>query len=99
MEITLLYFDGCPNWRRTDQQLRGLIASGQLSAELRHRLVETPEDAVRLGFPGSPTVLVDGADPFATGDERPGLACRVYHTEHGPQGGPTLDQLRRALLG
>ena len=99
MEITLLYFDGCPNWRHTDQDLRRLIAAGAVQADLRHLRVETPEDAERLGFRGSPTVVVDGRDPFATGDEPVGLACRVYQTDHGPRGRPTFDQVRHVLLG
>jgi hypothetical protein len=39
--------------------------------------VETHEEAVRLGFRGSPTILVDGRDPFADGRGDLGLACRV----------------------
>jgi hypothetical protein len=55
------------------------------------------EEAARLGFAGSSTVLLDGVDPFATGDEPTGLVCRVYPTPHGPQGSPTLEQLRKVL--
>jgi hypothetical protein len=94
-EVTLLYFDGCPNWRQTDGHLQRL--QGERTFELRYRRVETPEEAARLGFAGSPTVLLDGVDPFATGDEPTGLACRVYTTPHGPQGSPTLEQLREVL--
>jgi type IV secretory pathway TraG/TraD family ATPase VirD4 len=56
-----------------------------------------PEDAERLGFIGSPTVLVDGSDPFATPGAPIGLACRVYVTPEGLAGSPTLDQLMEAL--
>lgn len=94
-EVTLQYFDGCPNWEVTDHRLRSL--EDELGFTLRHARVETPEEAERLGFAGSPTVLVDGADPFATGDEPTGLACRVYATPEGPQGSPTLEQLRDVM--
>jgi hypothetical protein len=94
-EVTLLYFEGCPNWQRTDGHLRRL--QGERPFELRYRRIETPEEAARLGFAGSPTVLLDGIDPFATGHEPTGLACRVYTTPHGPQGSPTLEQLRAVL--
>jgi hypothetical protein len=83
-EVTLLYFDECPNWQHADEQLRQL--RGELALTLRYRQVETPEEAARAGFTGSPTVLVDGVDPFATGDEPTGLACRVGVTPDGPQG-------------
>ena len=94
-DVTLLYFDGCPNWRQADERLNQLQA--EYAFTLEHRRIETPEEAARVGFAGSPTVLVDGADPFATGDEPTGLACRVYDTPQGPQGSPTLAQLREVL--
>ncbi len=95
VDVTLLYFDGCPNWQQADERLTELQAERGFT--LDHRKVDTPEEAARVGFAGSPTVLVDGVDPFATGDEPTGLACRVYDTPDGPQGSPTLTQLREAL--
>jgi hypothetical protein len=98
MQITLRYFDGCPNWRTAQERLRAALAdAGAADAAIALERVETHEEAVRLGFRGSPTVLIDGRDPFA--DERAdiGLACRVYATPDGFQGTPTLDQLRAAL--
>lgn len=94
-DVTLLYFEGCPNWEVTDRWLREL--QGEVGFSLEHVRVETPEEAERIGFRGSPTVLIDGADPFASGDEPTGLACRMYLTPDGPQGSPTLGQLRAAL--
>ncbi|MBS3941346.1 MAG: thioredoxin family protein [Actinobacteria bacterium] len=95
MGVTLRYFDGCPNWEVADQRLRSL--ADEVGFTLRYEQVESPEEAERLGFAGSPTVLVDGVDPFATGDEPTGLACRVYATDDGPQGSPGLGQLRAVL--
>ncbi len=97
MRVTLLYFDGCPNWRDVDQELRAL--SDELGFELERRRVDTPEQAESLVFRGSPTVLVDGRDPFARGDEPTGLACRVYVAPDGLRPAPTLEQLREALRG
>lgn len=93
--VTLLYLDGCPNLTRADERLTRLQAEQGFTLE--HRKVETPEEATRVGFASSPTVLVDGLDPFATGEQPSGLACRVYGTTEGPQGCPTLAQLREAL--
>lgn len=49
------------------------------------------------GFKGSPTVLIDGVDPFGSGKESVGLSCRLYKTETGDAGSPTLQQLKRAV--
>ncbi len=62
----------------------------------RH-LVETFEEAERVGFHGSPSILVDGVDVFADPDARIGLSCRVYRTPEGPAGAPSVEQLREAL--
>lgn len=96
MEITLQYFEGCPNWKITEQHLNRLIANG-LQASLAYELVDTEELAIERGFRGSPTVLIDGVDPFAEAETPLGVACRVYRTEKGPAGSPTIDQLRDAI--
>lgn len=93
--VTLLYFDGCPNWQVADERLRRLQDEADFT--LDYATVDTPEEAERLGSRGSPTLLIEGEDPFATGEEPSGLACRVYDTPDGPQGSPTLAQLRAAL--
>lgn len=97
MNVTLQYFTGCPNWEETRAQLEALKSEGfDLAIDLQ--LIETQEAAERHGFRGSPTVLVDGVDPFANPDAPVGLSCRVYRTETGFAGTPSLDQLRTALL-
>ena len=91
----MLYFDDCPNWRDADEVLGRL--AGEVEFELTRRLVDTPEEAEALGFRGSPSILVDGVDPFAGGDEPVGLSCRIYQTPDGPAGSPTVDQLLAVL--
>jgi len=46
----------------------------------------------RAGLGGSPTFLVDGVDPFPVGDGT-SWACRLYRTEAGLQGAPSVAQL------
>lgn len=95
MTVTVLYFEGCPNWRTADTRLRAL--ANELGFTVDRRVVDTPEEAQRVGFRGSPTILVEGRDPFASGDEPVGLSCRVYDTPDGPAGAPTVAQLRDVL--
>ena len=93
----LLYFDGCPSWRATADHLAELAEELGLTWEAV--LVEDSDDLAALGFRGSPTVLVDGQDPFAS-DEAPfAFACRVYVTPQGLAGSPTKEQLRQAIAG
>lgn len=97
MRITVQYFDGCPNREVVDRRIAEAL-DGRADAEIAHQRVETAEDAVRLRFLGSPTILIDGVDPFAGDDAPVGLACRVYRTPDGLAGSPTVEQLRQALI-
>ena len=96
MDISLLYFDDCPNWKIADERL-AVIAAERADLTVSRHLVETPEEAERVGFHGSPSILVDGVDVFADPDAGVGLSCRVYRTPDGLAGAPTVDQLREAL--
>ena len=98
MRVTLRYFDGCPNWQIAEAHLReALDANGHGDVSVEHEKVETAEAAERLGFIGSPTVLIDGYDPFASPTAPVGLACRIYRTPEGLRGSPTVEQLSDVL--
>ena len=92
MEITQQYFDGCPNWEVLDHRIAEAL-HGRTDASIIRQRVGTTEEAVRLGFHGSPTILIDGIDPFAEPSAPVGLACRVFRTPNGLAGSPTLEQL------
>ncbi len=96
MDITLLYFEECPNWKIADERLR-VLADERDDLTLTRRLVETPEEAERAGFRGSPSILIDGVDVFAEPASAVGWSCRRYLTPDGYAGAPTLEQLRAAL--
>ena len=98
MRVELLYFDGCPNWTVAEQRLgEALEALDRSDVVVERRRVETPEQAEELRFVGSPTILIDGTDPFASGTEQVGLACRLYVTSTGLGGSPEAAQLLEAL--
>lgn len=95
MDIELLYFDGCPHWRTAAERLD--VVAGELGASVRLRAVTEPGRDGAESFAGSPTVLVDGRDPFPGAALCDDLSCRIYSTPEGPAGSPTLAQLRTAL--
>jgi hypothetical protein len=98
VNVTLQYFAGCPNWHVADEHLKqALTACGHVDVLVEYQRVETAEEAERLGFTGSPTILVGGRDPFAVTAAPAGLACRVYATPEGIAGSPTIDQLIEVL--
>lgn len=95
--VTIQYFDGCPSWQRAQEHLE--LAAAQLGLDLDVALqrVESVDDAERLGFIGSPTILIEGTDTFARPDAPAALACRVYSTPDGLSGYPSTAQLADAL--
>lgn len=97
MDVQLLYFDSCPNWRLAQDRLRAALHVVGRDVDVSLVEVATPEDAERLSFRGSPTVLVDGEDPFADSAAPVGLSCRVFSTPDGRRGAPTVDQLVAVL--
>ena len=98
MRVELLYFDGCPSWQVAEQRLaEALGALGRDDVVVTRHRVETQDEAEDLRFIGSPTIRIDGMDPFASGEEQVGLACRVYRTETGPSGSPETAPLLEVL--
>ena len=95
MTLEILQVPGCPGADLLAARLDGLLAG---RARLTRRVVTSQADAERLGMTGSPTLLADGADPFARPGQLASVSCRLYPGEHGRPGpAPTTSQLRAAL--
>lgn len=101
MNVELLYFRGCPGSEKALNALEKALHAEGLEAEVVETVVEDDRQAREIaGFSGSPTVLIDGRDPFHDGGAKPEtLACRVYPTSEGFSDHPTPNMLREALRG
>ena len=99
MRAEMLFFDGCPSHERLLPRLRELAA--EAGAELVLRRVETPEEAERERFLGSPTVRVDGrdVDPGASARSDYGLKCRIYRSDELGQSAVPPERWIRVALG
>jgi hypothetical protein len=98
LKVTIQYFEGCPHWRIAEQRLRQALKDiGRDDVSIDHQRIDSPDDAERLDFHGSPTLLIDGRDPFAGREMPASLGCRVYQTEEGTQGAPSVAQIRHVL--
>ena len=111
MQIKILYFSGCPNWETAAARVRTVLAElGRTDLAVQGEDVHKTSH-LSAEWAGSPTVLLDGRDPFAAADgPRTGPAidggrhsaltrdaCRIYVTDDGFEGAPSLDQLRMTL--
>ena len=54
MQVTMLYFDDCPNWKVARQRLHEALGAAGLAKEVdvTYQMVDTPEEAERVGFRG-----------------------------------------------
>jgi hypothetical protein len=84
VEVELLWWEGCPSTEETIELVRDQMeAAGLDPATLAVREMRTDAEAAAEGFPGSPTVRVDGQDIDNPGDQPIGLTCRVYRLADG----------------
>jgi len=96
--VCLLYVDGCPNLDAIDERLRrALTLVGRADETIEYGTVSTPEQAEEMLFRGSPTVLIDGRDPFLDSAAPVALSCRLYPADDGVAGFPTVEQLVAVL--
>lgn len=98
MKLQILHVPGCPNTgvliARLDQTL-----AGPGPVEVESRPIHDQDEAIRWGMMGSPTLLIDGVDPFVVPGQAANLSCRLYLDEAGTVSGtPSLMQLRAALV-
>ncbi len=98
ISITLQYFDGCPNWTQAEQEILDAVDGSGIDAEIVYEKIGSHDRAEKVGFRGSPTILISGQDPFVEPDAPVGLSCRIYRTGEGSSGSPGADALRQALL-
>ncbi|MFC1417734.1 organomercurial lyase [Streptacidiphilus cavernicola] len=96
MRITVLTVPDCPNGPVVQERITAALDG----RDVRVHLVEVSDQdqAARWGMTGSPTVLLDGVDPFAVPGADPSVSCRLYRGADGRvEGSPGVEDLRRAL--
>jgi hypothetical protein len=97
MHLTVLAVPDCPNAPVLAERLAAALA-GRDGVSVSREVISGESEAVRWGMHGSPTLLIDGTDPFAEPGQRPSLSCRLYRDADGrASGAPSVTQLRQAV--
>lgn len=82
--LDLRWWAGCPSHGRAEQMVREVLdRTGRHDVRVRRVEVTTAEQAEALGFLGSPSFAVGGADLFPEPAAPPALTCRAYRLEDG----------------
>jgi len=98
MRIEILHINECPNWVEAGTRVKAALTRLERGdVEVGYRLLSDSAEAAAVPFAGSPTILVDGVDLFPTEGRTDDLACRIYRTETGFAGVPTVAQLVEAI--
>jgi predicted DsbA family dithiol-disulfide isomerase len=97
MQLTVLAVPDCPNAPVLGDRLAAVL-DGRAGVLVSQQVISDEGEAARWGMHGSPTLLIDGADPFAEPGQPPSLSCRLYRDENGQlSGAPSVGQLRQAI--
>jgi glutaredoxin len=99
VKVELLYFDGCPYYKKAGELLEEVLREEGIEAKVEMIKVENDEDAKRLRFIGSPTIRINGVDvqEEVRGLKDYGMKCRIYLTKEGTLGYPPKEMIRRAV--
>ncbi len=98
MQIEILHIDDCSNWREAGRLVSQALSELRITgATVEFTRISTPEQAATRRFAGSPTILIDGVDPFPTEGATPDLACRVYQADGRFAGTPGAAEIRAAI--
>ncbi len=99
MGIRFLYYEDCPSHDVALARLKTVMAEEGVTADIEVIKVETDEQALKLRFAGSPTILINGQDIVPVPDNACySLTCRAYRLDDGRISPlPSPDMIRRAL--
>ena len=94
MKLEVLHVPDCPNLSPMLERLAQVT-----DLPVATRVIDSDAEAARFGMAGSPTLLIDGVDPFTSPDRCEwGVSCRLYRDENGRiVSAPSVEQLRDAI--
>lgn len=98
MRIEILHVPDCANLPLARSRVVAALAQAGSVASVHAVLVATPARAEALGMRGSPTITIDGRDPFAADGLSASLSCRLYWTASGIDGAPGVAELADAIV-
>jgi hypothetical protein len=97
MDLTVLAVPDCPNAQVLEGRLAAVLA-GRPEVTITRRVITNLAEAARWQMHGSPTLLVNGKDPFAEPGAAAAVACRLYRGDGGRiDGAPTEAALRQVI--
>ncbi|MBI3537627.1 MAG: DUF2703 domain-containing protein [Chloroflexi bacterium] len=98
MKIEILWIRDCPNYKQFAEITREIARAQNIAAEIDLIEVRDHADARAQKFLGSPTIRINGVDPFALESQNNfAWQCRLYLTPQCLRGMPTKEMLEKVL--
>ena len=99
MKIELLYFEGCPNHEIALSNLKESLDDTDIKAEIIIIDVESPEDAIKYRFLGSPSIRINNKDleVIEDGSTEYSMRCRRYKNGDTMEGFPSKELIKANL--
>jgi len=99
MKIEFLYFEGCPNSDIALTDLKEILSEASLKEAIEIINVETPEDAVKYRFLGSPSIRINDKDLEIEEDNSTeySMRCRRYKNGDMIEGFPSKELIKLNL--
>lgn len=95
--VELVTANDCPNVDGARAQLRRALADAGFQPEWEEWDRDNPKAPDYVRRYGSPTVLVNGHDVAGEGTQAAANCCRVYETDEGVRGVPSVELIVAAL--
>ncbi|HEY5116597.1 MAG TPA: hypothetical protein VIJ00_13830 [Nakamurella sp.] len=99
MDVELLVVPDCPGAAPAREMLRAALTHAEMPGlEVRETVIADERQAQARRFAGSPTLLIDGVDPFAEPGLPVGMSCRIYRDSAGHRSNlPSMAELVRVI--
>ena len=96
--VEVFYTEHCPFWREVAKTIEEVLGESEIKALAKRVKVSSEGEAKRLGFPGSPTVRINGVDIDPLVKETTGaIGCRIYMYQSKMYDFPPKDMIAKAV--
>ncbi|WP_434578691.1 DF family (seleno)protein [Thermoanaerobacterium thermosaccharolyticum] len=98
MQISFLYFEGCPNSEPALNLLKEVLNEKGIKGEIELIEIKSEEDAYKYNFLGSPSIHINGKDiEKERRNDDPFYGCRIYKIKDRNYGIPPKEMILNAI--
>lgn len=97
VQIDVLYTPDDENAQTVADLVEQVVADLELDADIQYIEVHSDKQAFERNFIGSPTIRINGVDPWPIPNAPAGMRVRLFFTDQGPLDYPTYEMLADAL--